>query len=57
MIVTTTFGSVPQLHEVKFPGGARTQLTYFPDGVSPRPGAVFLPRGESIVFQGHGRRW
>ena len=51
MIVTTTFGSVPQLHEVKFPGGARTQLTYFPDGVSPRPGAVFLPRGESIVFQ------
>ena len=51
MIVTTTFASVPQLHEVKFPGGARTQLTYFPDGVSPRPGAVFLPRGESIVFQ------
>jgi hypothetical protein len=51
MIVTTTFGSVPQLHEVKFPGAARTQLTYFPDGVSLRPGAVFLPRGESIVFQ------
>src|SRR5688572_3863448 len=51
MIVTTTFGSVPQLHEVKFPGAARTQLTYFPDGVSIRPGAVFLPRGDSIVFQ------
>ncbi len=51
MIVTTTFASVPQLHEVKFPGAARTQLTYFPDGVSQRPGAAFLPRGESIVFQ------
>src|SRR5688572_6777311 len=46
MIVTTTFGSVPQLHEMKFPGAARTQLTYSPDGVSLRPGAVFLPRGE-----------
>ena len=35
----------------KFPGGARTQLTFFRDGVSPRPGAVFLPRGQSFVFQ------
>jgi dipeptidyl aminopeptidase/acylaminoacyl peptidase len=51
MVITTTFASAPQLHEVKFPGAARTQLTYFPDGVSPRPGAVFLPRGEAIVFQ------
>jgi dipeptidyl aminopeptidase/acylaminoacyl peptidase len=51
MVITTTFASVPQLHEVKFPGAARTQLTYFPDGVSLRPGAGFLPRGDAIVFQ------
>jgi dipeptidyl aminopeptidase/acylaminoacyl peptidase len=51
MLITTTFAAVPQLHEVKFPGAARTQLTFFPDGVSLRPGAGFLPRGDSIVFQ------
>jgi dipeptidyl aminopeptidase/acylaminoacyl peptidase len=51
MVITTTFATVPQLHEVKFPGAARTQLTFFADGVSIRPGAVFLPRGDSIVFQ------
>ena len=48
---------MPQLHQVTFPGGARTQLTFFPDGVAPRPGAVFLPHGESIRLpEGHGRR-
>ena len=51
MVITTTFASSPQLHEVKFPGAARTQLTFFPDGVSLRPGAVFLPRGDAMVFQ------
>ena len=51
MVITTTFANAPQLHEVKFPGAARTQLTFFPDGVSLRPGAVFMPRGDAIVFQ------
>jgi dipeptidyl aminopeptidase/acylaminoacyl peptidase len=51
VVITTTFAAVPQLHEVKFPGGARTQLTFFADGVSLRPGAAFLPRGDAIVFQ------
>src|SRR5262245_30553306 len=51
VIITTTFATVPQLHEVKFPGAARTQLTFFADGVSLRPGAAFLPRGDAIVFQ------
>jgi dipeptidyl aminopeptidase/acylaminoacyl peptidase len=51
IVITTTFATVPQLHEVKFPGAARTQLTFFPDGVSIRPGAAFLPRGDGFVFQ------
>jgi dipeptidyl aminopeptidase/acylaminoacyl peptidase len=51
MLITTAFGAAPQLHEVKFPGAARTQLTFFADGVAMRPGAAFLPRGDALVFQ------
>jgi hypothetical protein len=51
MVIATTFGNVPQLHHVRFPGGARTQLTFFGDGVAAHPGAVFASTGDSIVFQ------
>ncbi len=51
VIITTSFGAVPQLHRVKAPGGARTQITFFTDGVATRPGTVFLPDGRSFVFQ------
>jgi hypothetical protein len=51
MLVTTSFGAVPQLHRVRMPGGARTQITFFPDGVSTRPGTMFLPDGQAFVFQ------
>src|SRR5438270_9419593 len=34
MLVETRFGDTNQVHQVKFPGGARTQLTFFPDRVS-----------------------
>lgn len=40
-LILTRFGDVTQLHYVKAPGGARTQLTFFPDRVSSgrfRPG-------------------
>ena len=47
LVVATTFANAPQLHQVRFPGGARTQLTFFADGVPARPGAVFGPKGES----------
>src|SRR6266568_792746 len=48
MIIGTRFGDAPQLHRVKFPGGARTQLTFFPDPVS---GASYQPTtGRYIVF-------
>src|SRR5438309_11513775 len=48
MLIGTRFEDAQQLHLVKFPGGARTQLTFFPDPVS---GASYQPtRGEYIVF-------
>src|SRR5438128_10949450 len=48
MLIGTRFGDAQQLHLVKFPGGARTQLTFFPVPVS---GASYQPtRGEYIVF-------
>jgi dipeptidyl aminopeptidase/acylaminoacyl peptidase len=33
MLITTRFGDTNQVHQVAFPGGARTQLTFFPDNV------------------------
>jgi dipeptidyl aminopeptidase/acylaminoacyl peptidase len=48
MLITTRFADTPQLHIVSMPGGARQQLTFFPDGVN---GARFEPGdGDSIVF-------
>jgi dipeptidyl aminopeptidase/acylaminoacyl peptidase len=48
MLINTRFADVPQLHLVKFPGGARTQLTFFPDRVG---GALYEPvHGESFIF-------
>ncbi|HZY09641.1 MAG TPA: hypothetical protein VFF29_00660, partial [Bacteroidota bacterium] len=41
MLIITRLGDVPQIHNVKFPGGARTQLTFFPDRVG---GASFNPK-------------
>lgn len=48
ILVSTRFGQTAQVHRVKMPGGARTQLTFFPEKVS---GARFRPAGgESFVF-------
>ena len=48
MLIGTRFGNVTQAHLVKFPGGARTQMTFYPD-------RVFGPRfdpvtGDSFLF-------
>lgn len=49
MIIGTRFGNTYQAHLVQTPGGARQQLTFFPDPVY---GGSFQPRnGEYIVFQ------
>ena len=40
MLVGTRFADVPQIHLVKMPGGARNQLTFFPDRTA---GAQYSP--------------
>ena len=48
MLISTRFGNTVQVHHVKVPGGARTQLTFFDEPVG---GARFEPRqGRYIVF-------
>jgi dipeptidyl aminopeptidase/acylaminoacyl peptidase len=48
MLISTRFGDVPQIHLVKFPGGARTQLTFFAERVA---GASFQPtHGRYFIF-------
>jgi dipeptidyl aminopeptidase/acylaminoacyl peptidase len=48
MIITTRFGDTNQLHQINQPGGARTQLTFFPDRVD---GGSFEPaKGEYLIF-------
>lgn len=49
MLISTSFGNVPQVHQVGAPGGARTQLTFYTDGA--RGEASFAPGGGSFVFQ------
>jgi dipeptidyl aminopeptidase/acylaminoacyl peptidase len=48
MLISTTFGNVPQIHEVRGPGGSRMQLTFYRDGVT--GGAWFSPSGRYFVF-------
>jgi len=48
MLISTRFADTIQIHLVKFPGGARTQLTFFPDRVL---GAIFQPKlGNYFLF-------
>src|SRR6266478_4510433 len=48
ILIGTRFADTVQIHEVKLPGGARTQLTFFPDRVS---GASYHPHaGDYFVF-------
>ncbi|MBI3193468.1 MAG: S9 family peptidase [Ignavibacteriae bacterium] len=47
MLISTRFGDVPQVHYVKFPGGARTQMTFFPERVG---GASFNPKNENYFI-------
>ena len=48
MLISTRFGNTNQVHVVKLGGGARTQMTFYPDRVS---GARFEPtEGNSFIF-------
>ena len=47
-LISTRFGDTPQVHLVRTPGGARTQLTFFPERAV---GALFRPKaGDYFVF-------
>ena len=47
MLITTRFGNTPQVHEVKAPGGARTQLSFEEDRIA---GVSIAPsRGDVTV--------
>lgn len=49
MLIQTRFGDTNQVHVVKFPGGARTQLTFYADRTS---GAWYEPvHGDSFIFE------
>ena len=48
MLISTRFADTYQTHLVKFPGGARTQLTFFPD--SARPVGYQPVNGASFAF-------
>ena len=48
MLIGTRFAETSQLHWVKFPGGARTQITFFPDRVA--GGAVEPVKGDTLLF-------
>jgi dipeptidyl aminopeptidase/acylaminoacyl peptidase len=48
MLIETRFADTYQVHQVKFPAGARTQLTFFPDRVA---GVDYQPvNGDSFLF-------
>ena len=48
MLINTRFADTAQVHHVKSPGAARTQLTFFKE---PARGGAFRPRrGDSFVF-------
>ena len=48
LLIATRFGNTPQIHHVKTPGGARTQLTFFSEPVG---SASFEPQqGRYFVF-------
>jgi len=48
MLINTRFANTSQIHVVRFPGGDRTQLTFFKDSVE---GATYQPtRGDYMIF-------
>ena len=49
MLISTRFADTQQVHRVTMPGGARTQLTFFPDRIF---GATYHPhKGDYLIFR------
>jgi dipeptidyl aminopeptidase/acylaminoacyl peptidase len=54
MLVATRFANVFQLHHVRMPGGARTQVTFFESGIAPTGSdarAWFEPSGHIVYVR------
>jgi dipeptidyl aminopeptidase/acylaminoacyl peptidase len=51
ILIETTFSNVSQVHEVRAPGGARTQLTFFKDGIPPGGPAWYSPDGRYVLLR------
>jgi dipeptidyl aminopeptidase/acylaminoacyl peptidase len=50
MLIATFFGDTPQIHQLKFPGAARTQLTFFDN--RPTTGVSYQPTtGNYFIFR------
>jgi dipeptidyl aminopeptidase/acylaminoacyl peptidase len=49
VLISTRFADTAQVHQVKFPGGARTQLTFFRDSVR---GASYPPKASDYFVFG-----
>ena len=47
ILISTRFADTAQVHHVRFPGGARTQLTFFPDRVS---AAAYQPKSGAYMI-------
>ena len=50
ILITTTFGQVPQLHSVAGPGMDRQQVTFFSEGMSAAASAAFAPDGSYLIL-------
>src|SRR5262245_15940574 len=48
MLISTPFGDTTQIHRLNVPGGARTQLTFFPDAVVR---SSYPPDGKFFLFE------
>jgi dipeptidyl aminopeptidase/acylaminoacyl peptidase len=48
ILIGTRFGDTVQVHSVVMPGGARRQLTFYPDLIV---SAAWMPGGDSFLFQ------
>jgi dipeptidyl aminopeptidase/acylaminoacyl peptidase len=50
ILISTTFGNVPQFHSVAGPGMDRQQITFFPEGLSATTSATYAPDGSYLLI-------
>ncbi len=50
LLISTTFGNVPQFHSVAGPGMDRQQITFFPEGLSATTSVSYAPDGSYLLL-------